>query len=171
MRKIRKQETVVSTKVLVVLRLSIDLCESPSQPSHLSTRLPALIMQMTLVTKKVKVKNVLKSKRTTVQITAAAKRWFFSIDLLYCFWCPNESRLIRHYNSVSNLKVFFFFLEFKRKETNPEIKKNNQSRYNRFLRNCYRRLRSCLSVSDAMEKDYIIFSQDGRRTKSRKTSE
>ena len=85
-----------------------DLCESPSQPSHLSTRLPALIMQMTLVTKKVKVKNVLKSKRTTVQITAAAKRWFFSIDLLYCFWCPNESRLIRHYNSVSNLKVFFF---------------------------------------------------------------
>ena len=74
----------------------------------------------------------------------------------------------------------FFFLEFKRKETNPEIKKNNQSRYNRFLRNCSRRLRSCLSVSrnsrvsgvsDAMEKDYIIFSQNGRRTKSRKTSE
>ena len=108
MRKIRKQETVVSTKVLVVLRLSIDLCESPSQPSHLSIRLPALIMQMTLVTKKVKVKNVLKSERTTVQITAAAKRWFFSIDLLYCFWCPNESRSVGHYNSVSNLNVFFF---------------------------------------------------------------
>ena len=103
MRKIRKQETVVSTKVLVVLRLSIDLCESPSQPSHLSTRLPALIMQMTLVTKKVKVKNVLKSERTTVQITAAAKRWFFSIDLLYCFWCPNESRSVEHYLSIFNL--------------------------------------------------------------------
>ena len=82
MRKIRKQETVVSTKVLVVLRLSIALCESPSQPSHLSIRLPALIIQMTLVTKNVKVKNVLKTKRKTVQITAAAKRRFFSIDLL-----------------------------------------------------------------------------------------
>ena len=118
-----------------VLRLSIALCESPSQPSHLSDlsiRLPALIMQMTLVTKNVKVKNVLKSKRTTVQIAAPAERRLFSIDLLYCFWCPDESRSVEHYNSVSNLTVFFFFLEFKRKETNPEIKKNNQSRYNRF---------------------------------------
>ena len=94
-----------------VLRLSIALCVSPSQPLHLSDlsiRLPALIMQMTLVTKNLKVKNVLKSKRTTVQIAAAAERRLFSIDLLYCFWCPNESRSMEHYNSVSNLNVFFF---------------------------------------------------------------
>ena len=93
-----------------VLRLSIALCESPSQPSHLSDlsiRLPALIMQMTLVTKNVKVKNVLKGKRTTLQITAAAERRLFSIDLLYCFWCPDESRSVEHYNSVSNLNVFW----------------------------------------------------------------
>ena len=90
-----------------VLRLSIALCESPSQPSHLSIRLPALIMQMTLVTKNVKVKNVLKGKRTTLQIAAAAERRLFSIDLLYCFWCPDESRSVEHYNSVSNLNVFW----------------------------------------------------------------
>ena len=93
-----------------VLRLSIALCESPSQHSHLSDlsiRLPALIMQMTLVTKNVKVKNVLKGKRTTVQIAAAAERRLFSIDLLYCFWCPDESRSVEHYNSVSNLNVFW----------------------------------------------------------------
>ena len=93
-----------------VLRLSIALCESPSQPLHLSDlsiRLPALIMQMTLVTKNVKVKNVLKGKRTTVQIAAAAERRLFSIDLLYCFWCPDESRSVEHYNSVSNLNVFW----------------------------------------------------------------
>ena len=93
-----------------VLRLSIALCESPSQPSHLSDlsiRLPALIMQMTLVTKNVKVKNVLKGKRTTLQIAAAAERRLFSLDLLYCFWCPDESRSVEHYNSVSNLNVFW----------------------------------------------------------------
>ena len=93
-----------------VLRLSIALCESPSQPSHLSDlsiRLPALIMEMTLVTKNVKVKNVLKGKRTTLQIAAAAERRLFSIDLLYCFWCPDESRSVEHYNSVSNLNVFW----------------------------------------------------------------
>ena len=93
-----------------VLRLSIALCESPSQPSHLSDlsiRLPALIMQMTLVTKNVKVKNVLKGKRTTVQIAAAAERRLFSIDLLYCFSCPDESRSVEHYNSVPNLNVFW----------------------------------------------------------------
>ena len=93
-----------------VLRLSIALRESPSQPSHLSDlsiRLPALIMQMTLVTKNVKVKNVLKGKRTTLQIAAAAERRLFSIDLLYCFWCPDESRSVEHYNSVSNLNVFW----------------------------------------------------------------
>ena len=66
---------------------------------------------------------------------------------------------------------FHFFLELKRRETNPEIKENNQSLYNRFLGNCCHQLRSRLSVSDAMEKDYIIFFQDGRRTKSGKTSE
>ena len=66
---------------------------------------------------------------------------------------------------------FHFFLDSKRGETNTEIKKNNQSRYNRFLRNCCHQLRSRLSVSDAMEKDYIISSQDGRRTKIGKTSE
>ena len=61
---------------------------------------------------------------------------------------------------------FHFFLDSERRESKPEIKKNNQSRYNRFLRNCCHQLRSRLSVSDATEKDYIIFSQDGRRTKS-----
>ena len=66
---------------------------------------------------------------------------------------------------------FHFFLDSKGREANQETKKNNQSRYKRFPRNCCHQLRSCLSVSDAMEKDYIIFSQDGRRTKSRKTSE
>ena len=103
MRKMRKQETVVSTNVLVVLRLSIALCESPSLPSHLSIRLPALIMQMTLGTKNVAVKHVLKSKRTAVQITAAAKRRLFSIDLLYCCSRPNESRSVEHYLFIFNL--------------------------------------------------------------------
>ena len=94
---------MVSKKVLVVLRRLIALCESPSLPSHLSIRLPALIMQMTLGTKNVAVKHVLKSKRTAVQITAAAKRRLFSIDLLYCCSSPNESRSVEHYLSVFNL--------------------------------------------------------------------
>ena len=50
---------------------------------------------------------------------------------------------------------FWTFLTQNGNETNEEIKKNNQSRYNRFLQNGYQ-LWSCLSVSVAMEEDYII---------------
>ena len=57
--------------------------------------------------------------------------------------------------------IFSFFMTQNQNETNQEIKKNNQSRYNRFPRNLLsfaslNQSRFFSSVSVAMEEDYII---------------
>ena len=79
MRKMRNEDTAVSTKVLVVLRLSTAFWERVRWPSHRSTRLSACKIQMTLEMKNNIVKKTLMIVRIMTQMTAAASRWLFSM--------------------------------------------------------------------------------------------
>ena len=75
------------------------------------------------------------------------------MKIYFPFYFVSEHRKMKNENLLS---IFFFFFTQNGNETNTEIKKNSQSRYNRFPRNCCH-LSSCSSVSVAVEEDYIIF--------------
>ena len=87
-------------------------------------------------------------------------------NFFYCFFFLNKNSNNKKLCSIfifsENTKmkdlwsIFIFFCTQNGNETNTEIKKNSQSRYNRFPRSCCH-LSSCSSVSVAVEEDYIIF--------------